>query len=63
MPEEAPRLGDRFPWMHLKFAAGGAVLDSFAELDDAHFHLLAFGQEAPPAPCAFGDDRRARDTA
>jgi hypothetical protein len=27
----------------------------FAELDDAHFHLLAFGQAPPPAPRAFGD--------
>jgi hypothetical protein len=55
MPEDAPRPGDRFPWMHLKFTADGAVLDSFAELDDAHFHLLAFGQAPPPAPRAFGD--------
>jgi len=55
MPEGAPRPGDRFPWMHLKFAADGAVLDSFAQLDDAHFHLLAFGQTPPAAPRAFGD--------
>src|SRR5262249_5748388 len=55
LPQDAPQPGDRFPWLHLRFAAGGAVLDSFAELDDEHFHLLAFGQAAPEATPAFGE--------
>jgi 2-polyprenyl-6-methoxyphenol hydroxylase-like FAD-dependent oxidoreductase len=50
MPEDAPRAGDRFPWLHLSFEAGGAAEDSFQKLSDLHFHLLAFGQEAPALP-------------
>jgi 2-polyprenyl-6-methoxyphenol hydroxylase-like FAD-dependent oxidoreductase len=50
MPEDAPRAGDRFPWLHLKFEAGGAPEDSFRKLSDLHFHLLAFGQPAPAVP-------------
>jgi 2-polyprenyl-6-methoxyphenol hydroxylase-like FAD-dependent oxidoreductase len=48
-PADAPRAGDRFPWLQLAFDAGGAVEDSFARFDDLHFHLLAFGQAAPAA--------------
>ena len=50
MPDDAPRAGDRFPWLHLRFEPGGAVEDSFRRLDDLHFHLLAFGQPAPVVP-------------
>ena len=50
LPEDAPRAGDRFPWLHLRFEPGGAVEDSFRKLDDLHFHLLAFGQAAPVLP-------------
>ncbi|WP_076999941.1 FAD-dependent monooxygenase [Variovorax sp. KK3] len=46
-PEAAPRAGDRFPWLQLRFTAQGPVQDLFAELDDLHFHLLVFGQPAP----------------
>jgi 2-polyprenyl-6-methoxyphenol hydroxylase-like FAD-dependent oxidoreductase len=47
LPEGSVRAGDRFPWLQLKFQAGGAVEDSFRRLDDLRFHLLLFGQEAP----------------
>jgi 2-polyprenyl-6-methoxyphenol hydroxylase-like FAD-dependent oxidoreductase len=50
LPEDAPRAGDRFPWLHLKFEGGGAVEDSFRKLGDLQFHLLAFGQAAPALP-------------
>ena len=50
LPEDAPRAGDRFPWLHLRFEAGGAVEDSFLKLSDLRFHLLAFGQAAPDMP-------------
>ena len=50
MPEDAPRAGDRFPWLHLRFEAGAAEEDSFQKLSDLQFHLLAFGQEAPALP-------------
>jgi hypothetical protein len=55
LPANAPQAGDRFPWLQLRFAPDTQVDDSFAKLDDAHFHLLAFGQAAPDAPPAFGD--------
>jgi len=44
-----PSAGDRFPWMRLVFAPGGAPEDLFSRLDDTRFTLLLFGQLAPPA--------------
>ena len=49
VPESAPRAGDRFPWMHLRFGAHGPVEDLFQRLDDRRFNLLVIGQPAPPA--------------
>jgi hypothetical protein len=46
IPGEAPRAGDRFPWLKLRFSAGGAIEDLYQELDDTRFNLLAFGQPA-----------------
>ncbi len=48
MPAGAPRAGDRFPWLHLRFGANGPLEDSFEKLADTQLHLLAFGQS--PAP-------------
>ena len=53
IPATAPRAGDRFPWLHLKFQANGAVEDSFTALDDMHFHLMVIGQP-PPADAGLG---------
>ena len=55
-PKSAPAAGDRFPWLHLKFNAGGAAEDLFEKLDDTRFNLIVVGQ-APPATDAlsFGD--------
>ena len=50
IPETAPRAGDRFPWLKLRWGAGGPVEDSFQKLSDLHFHLAVFGQEAPALP-------------
>lgn len=47
LPEEAPRAGDRFPWMKLTFQPGGPVEDLYAHLEDTCFNLLVFGQTAP----------------
>jgi len=52
---DAPRAGDRFPWLRLQRQPGGAVEDLFSALDDLHFHLLLFGQPAP-APGKAGLD-------
>jgi 2-polyprenyl-6-methoxyphenol hydroxylase-like FAD-dependent oxidoreductase len=48
LPEGAPRAGDRFPWLRLKFRADGAIEESFQKLDDIRFNLLVIGQPAPP---------------
>jgi len=47
LPEGAPRGGDRFPWLRLKFQANGAAEDLFRRLDDTRFNLLVIGQPAP----------------
>lgn len=49
-PQGAPRAGDRFPWLRLRFSADGPQEDLFDKLDDLHFHLLVFGQPAPQEP-------------
>jgi 2-polyprenyl-6-methoxyphenol hydroxylase-like FAD-dependent oxidoreductase len=48
LPASAPRAGDRFPWLRLKFRANGAIEDSFQTLDDIGFNLLVIGQPSPP---------------
>jgi 2-polyprenyl-6-methoxyphenol hydroxylase-like FAD-dependent oxidoreductase len=48
IPDGAPRAGDRFPWLKLKFAAGGAIEDLYEKLDDTRFNLLVIGQSAAP---------------
>jgi hypothetical protein len=45
----APRAGERFPWMHLKFLPGTVPENLFGRLDDTRFNLLVFGQAAPTA--------------
>jgi 2-polyprenyl-6-methoxyphenol hydroxylase-like FAD-dependent oxidoreductase len=47
LPEGAPRAGDRFPWLQLRFSGGGPVEDLFGKLDGLGFHLLVAGQPAP----------------
>ena len=48
LSKQAPRAGDRFPWMKLQLEAGGPVQDLFQALDDTRFNLLVFGQAVPP---------------
>src|SRR5262249_1701020 len=45
--EDAPHAGDRFPWLQLRFEAGGPLEDLFQKLDDTRFNLLVIGQPAP----------------
>jgi 2-polyprenyl-6-methoxyphenol hydroxylase-like FAD-dependent oxidoreductase len=49
MPKKAPSAGDRFPWLHLKFAANGPAEDLYRKLDDTRFNLLLIGQPSLPA--------------
>ena len=56
LPAGAPRAGDRFPWLQLRFRADGSVEDLFEQLDDTRFNLIVFGQSLPAgAALAFGD--------
>jgi len=56
LPANAPRAGDRFPWLELKLGAGGAKEDFYDKLDDTRFNLVLFGQPAPAADAlAFPD--------
>src|SRR5258706_8977977 len=48
LPKGAPRAGDRFPWLRLKFQASGPVEDLFQKLDDMRYNLIVIGQPAPP---------------
>ena len=47
LPRGAPRAGDRFPWLKLKFRADGAVADLFEKLDDTRLTLIVVGQPSP----------------
>ena len=46
LPDGAPRAGDRFPWLRLKFQANGPVEYLFDKLEDTRFHLIVIGQPA-----------------
>ena len=46
-PRDAPRAGDRFPWLRIKFSANGPVEDLFQKLDDTRFNLIVIGQSVP----------------
>jgi 2-polyprenyl-6-methoxyphenol hydroxylase-like FAD-dependent oxidoreductase len=59
LPAGAPRAGDRFPWLRLRFQANGPAEDLFERLDDTRFNLLVFGQPGP-ADAAVGVDERVR---
>jgi 2-polyprenyl-6-methoxyphenol hydroxylase-like FAD-dependent oxidoreductase len=56
LPGDAPRAGDRFPWLRLKFRADGAPEDVFQRLDDTRFNLILIGQPMPTeGPAIAGD--------
>ena len=52
----APRAGDRFPWLHLRFGADTGARDLFEALDDTRFHLLVMGQPGPSRDQLRGGD-------
>jgi 2-polyprenyl-6-methoxyphenol hydroxylase-like FAD-dependent oxidoreductase len=47
LPDGAPRAGDRFPWLQLRFQADGPIEDLFQKLDDTRYNLIVVGQPAP----------------
>jgi len=48
LPKDAPRAGDRFPWLRVKCSVDGPVEDLFSKLDDTRFNLLVIGQSSVP---------------
>ncbi|HEV8256497.1 MAG TPA: FAD-dependent monooxygenase [Casimicrobiaceae bacterium] len=48
LPDSAPRAGDRFPWLRLKFGPNDPTEDLFGRLDDRRFNLIVIGQALPP---------------
>jgi hypothetical protein len=52
LPQGAPRAGDRFPWLLLKFEADGAPQDVFERLNDTCFNLILIGQPTPAGGAA-----------
>ncbi|MGA0609413.1 FAD-dependent oxidoreductase [Caldimonas sp. KR1-144] len=46
-PAQAPRAGDRFPWLKLVLRPGGEVEDLYARRDDTRWTLILAGQSAP----------------
>jgi 2-polyprenyl-6-methoxyphenol hydroxylase-like FAD-dependent oxidoreductase len=53
---EAPRAGDRFPWLKVKLDPAGPVQDLFQRLEDTRFNLLVFGQKFAPESLLRSDD-------
>ncbi|MET0164956.1 MAG: hypothetical protein ABW318_08140, partial [Vicinamibacterales bacterium] len=47
LPASAPRAGDRFPWLRLKFSPNGPAEGLFARFDDTRFNLIVIGQPLP----------------
>ena len=55
LPGGAPRAGDRFPWLRLRFPVSGPVEDLYQKLDDTRFNLIVIGQaEAAAGALALG---------
>ena len=50
LPRGAPRPGDRFPWLRLKFSPNGPTEDLYERLDDTRFNLIVIGQNSLPDP-------------
>jgi putative intracellular protease/amidase len=49
LPDDAPRAGDRFPWLRVALGNDGAVTDLFERVDDTRWTLVLAGQDAAPA--------------
>jgi hypothetical protein len=46
LPDDAPRAGDRFPWLRVALANDGAVTDLYERVDDTRWTLVLAGQDA-----------------
>jgi 2-polyprenyl-6-methoxyphenol hydroxylase-like FAD-dependent oxidoreductase len=48
-PADAPRAGDRFPWLRVQLAPDAPPTDLFDRLDDTRWTLIVVGQALPAA--------------
>ena len=55
LPDSAPRAGDRFPWLRLKFSPNGPAESLFARFDDTRFNLIVIGQPSLTDPSELSD--------
>jgi 2-polyprenyl-6-methoxyphenol hydroxylase-like FAD-dependent oxidoreductase len=56
LPHDAPRAGDRFPWLRLRFESAGGIEDFYDKIDDTRLALIVTGQAAPvQAELGLGD--------
>jgi 2-polyprenyl-6-methoxyphenol hydroxylase-like FAD-dependent oxidoreductase len=46
-PADAPRAGDRFPWLRVALQVNWPIIDLYDELDDTRFNVIVVGQPAP----------------
>lgn len=56
LPDGAPRGGERFPWLRVKFRGRDVVDDAFQKVADTQFSLIVIGQALPPAGLLGYDD-------
>jgi 2-polyprenyl-6-methoxyphenol hydroxylase-like FAD-dependent oxidoreductase len=56
LPYDAPRAGERFPWLQLKWRENGPVEDLFQKLDDTRYNLIVLGQPAASVKALLPDD-------
>jgi hypothetical protein len=50
LPAGAPRAGDRFPWVKVKFSSETKAEDLFTRLDDTRWNLIVIGQSCVAFP-------------
>lgn len=55
LPKDAPRAGDRFPWMCVKLKPDAPAEDLFQKLRDTRFTLIVAGQPAPSSDAGLAD--------
>jgi 2-polyprenyl-6-methoxyphenol hydroxylase-like FAD-dependent oxidoreductase len=55
-PDDAPRGGDRFPWLRLRLRADGPIEDVLERLDDTRLTLIVAGQPPPSGDVALAGD-------
>jgi len=48
LSDDAPRAGDRFPWLRVALGRDGTVTDLFERVDDTRWTLVLAGQDAVP---------------